>query len=75
MTQSLYEEEHTSVASSCNENTGCFFTVPAYFSTQMNNELQLRNFQYNNLSTEQVSNYGTEKQFKKAYCRLWLREG
>ena len=26
-----------------------FFTVPAYFSNQMNNELQLRNFQYNNL--------------------------
>ena len=26
-----------------------FFTVPAKFSSQMNNELQLRNFQYNNL--------------------------
>ena len=58
MTQSLYEEKHTSVASSCNENLQGVFTVPANSSTQMNNELQLRNDRYEKtLSAEQVSIY------------------
>ena len=74
-TISLWREAYICCILLQRKSTGCFSLFLHILVPKWIMSCSYEIFNIITLSTEQVSNYGTEKQFKKAYCRLWLGEG